>query len=165
MGFSSRLMLSITRLNRFSKSPRNCVPAIRLPRSSEKIFASLNGSGTFSSSISRARPYVIAVLPTPGSPIWRGLFFSLRHRICIVRSSSSSLPIRGFTPSSASLRQTANCCHTFSGKASDAASSASAACPSSSRYASFVCLTAAASSCKTVICCKSSACSIPCNCM
>ena len=38
---------------------------------------------------------MILVLPTPVSPIKRGLFFRRLANICDIRSSSSSLPIKG----------------------------------------------------------------------
>jgi hypothetical protein len=52
-------------------------------------------SGTSPSTILRARPSAIAVLPTPGSPTNSGLFFCRRQRIWMVRSSSLSRPITG----------------------------------------------------------------------
>ena len=57
-----------TAFRRFSKSPRYLVPATREPMSSEKIVASSSTSGTLPSTIIRARPSAIAVLPTPASP-------------------------------------------------------------------------------------------------
>jgi hypothetical protein len=52
-------------------------------------------SGTSFSTILLARPSAIAVLPTPGSPTNIGLFFCRLHKIWIVLSTSSFLPIRG----------------------------------------------------------------------
>ena len=71
------------------------MPASNAPMSSENTIASLRTSGTCSSAIRFAKPSAIAVLPTPGSPTYRGLFFVLLHRICIVLSTSNSRPIRG----------------------------------------------------------------------
>src|SRR5690348_13635823 len=63
--------------------------------SSEYTFASRSGSGTFSSMMRSARPSASAVLPTPGSPISKGLFLRRRHSTWTMRSSSSSRPISG----------------------------------------------------------------------
>ena len=52
-------------------------------------------SGTSPSTMRLARPSAIAVLPTPGSPTYSGLFLVRRHRIWMVRSISSSRPISG----------------------------------------------------------------------
>ena len=78
--------------------------------------AGLSTSGTSPSMILRASPSAIAVLPTPGSPTYSGLFFDRRHRICTVRSTSgirpisgSTLPVRAF-----SLRSTVNCLRALS---------------------------------------------------
>ena len=82
----------------------------------------------------------MAVLPTPGSPICRGLFFSLRQRICMVRSSSRSRPISGFLPSSSSPRQVAYCCQKpSSAKASSSSSSPCPQSPSSQASSSSLC--------------------------
>mmetsp|Transcript_4000 Transcript_4000/g.11702 ORF Transcript_4000/g.11702 Transcript_4000/m.11702 type:complete len:204 (+) Transcript_4000:173-784(+) len=58
-----------------------------------------------------ASPSAMAVLPTPGSPMSTGLFFCLRARIWMVRSSSSSLPTSGsMAPSAAAfVRSLPNC--------------------------------------------------------
>src|SRR5690606_40125012 len=45
------------------------------------------------STIRRAKPSTIAVLPTPGSPIRIGLFFVFLDKILITRRISSSRPI------------------------------------------------------------------------
>ena len=51
-----------------------------------------------------ARPSVMAVLPTPASPTWMGLFLSLRQSTWTVRSISASRPITGSSlPSRADL--------------------------------------------------------------
>ena len=47
------------------------------------------------STMRRARPSAMAVLPTPGSPTNSGLFLDRRQRIWIVRSTSSRRPING----------------------------------------------------------------------
>ena len=52
----------------------------------------------------RARPSTSAVLPTPASPTYSGLFLRRRHRISTVRSISTRRPISGsIRPSIASL--------------------------------------------------------------
>ena len=104
MAFPSCAAPSIIILMRFSKSPRNCVPATSVPRSNRYIRLPFRRSGTRPSFISRASPYTSAVLPTPGSPTCSGLFFSLRHNTCIVRSSSRWRPISGLRPSICSFR-------------------------------------------------------------
>src|ERR1700679_2917361 len=43
----------------------------------------------------RAKPSAIAVLPTPASPTYSGLFLRRRHRISMVRSISSLRPMSG----------------------------------------------------------------------
>ncbi len=63
--------------------------------SSEKIVLLTSTSGTSPSTMRLARPSAIAVLPTPGSPTYSGLFLVRRHRIWIVRSISVSRPISG----------------------------------------------------------------------
>ena len=64
-------------------------------RSSEITRLPSRASGTDSSTIARARPSTIAVLPTPASPISTGLFFVRRLRISMVCSISSTRPITG----------------------------------------------------------------------
>ena len=86
---------SITCLMRFSKSPLNCVPATIVPISIIYTLAPLRRWGTSPRSIIAVSPYTRAVLPTPASPTCSGLFLSLRHNTCIVRSSSSLRPISG----------------------------------------------------------------------
>ena len=85
----------MTALNRSSKSPRNRVPARSAPVSSEKTSAPSSRSGTSSPRSRVASPSASAVLPTPASPTNTGLFFRRRHRISIVRCSSSARPISG----------------------------------------------------------------------
>ena len=93
-----------------SKSPRYFVPAIILARSSETIVFSFITKGTFPSTILWASPSIMAVFPTPGSPIKIGLFFVLLKRIWITLSTSSSLPITGsiFPASAISFKFLAN---------------------------------------------------------
>src|SRR5512143_442967 len=52
-------------------------------------------SGTELSTMRRASPSAMAVLPTPASPTSRGLFLRRRHSVWITRSSSWSRPMRG----------------------------------------------------------------------
>ena len=80
---------------RSSKSPRYLVPATILVKSSVKSVLFSKISGTFLVAILCAKPSIIAVLPTPGSPIKQGLFLLRRQRIWIIRSISLSLPITG----------------------------------------------------------------------
>ena len=65
---------AMTAFRRASKSPRNLLPASSAPMSSAKMRRSENAGGTSPSSIRRARPSAIAVLPTPASPTRIGLF-------------------------------------------------------------------------------------------
>ena len=85
----------ITDFRRSSKSPRYLVPANKDPMSSEYIVVSVNISGVSPEIIFTANPSAIAVLPTPGSPTKIGLFFRLRHKICIHLSTSWPRPIKG----------------------------------------------------------------------
>ena len=78
-----------------SNSPRNLAPAIRAPISSDRMRLFRNPSGISLLTMRCARPSMIAVLPTPGSPIRTGLFLVLRCNIWIVRRISSSRPITG----------------------------------------------------------------------
>ena len=52
-------------------------------------------SGTSPSTMRRARPSTIAVLPTPGSPMSTGLFFVRRDSTWMTRRISSSRPMTG----------------------------------------------------------------------
>ena len=81
--------------NLSSNSPLNFAPAIISPRSKENIFFNFKESGTSSFTILKANPSIIAVFPTPGSPIRTGLFLVLRERTWILLLISSSLPITG----------------------------------------------------------------------
>ena len=97
-----------TALSRSSNSPRYFAPATSAPMSSatRRLFFSV--SGTSPSTIRRASPSTIAVLPTPGSPMSTGLFFVRRESTCITRRISSSRPITGSSlPRRAMLGQVA----------------------------------------------------------
>ena len=98
-----------TPFRRSSNSPWYFAPAIRAPISREYITLLLRFSGTSPSTILRAIPSEIAVLPTPGSPTRIGLFFVLRLSIWRTRRISSSLPMTGssFPADACSLRFTA----------------------------------------------------------
>ena len=87
----------ITAFSRSSKSPRYRVPASSAPMSSEKIVVSASTAGVSPSTILRASPSAIAVLPTPGSPTSSGLFFRRRQSTWMHRSTSRSRPISGST--------------------------------------------------------------------
>ena len=52
-------------------------------------------SGTSPSTMRRARPSTMAVLPTPGSPMRTGLFLVRRDSTWITRRISSSRPMTG----------------------------------------------------------------------
>ncbi len=86
-----------TAFRRSSNSPRYLAPATSAPKSRDKSFFPFKLSGTSSLIIRCASPSIIAVLPTPGSPMSTGLFFVRRDRICTVRLISSSRPITGST--------------------------------------------------------------------
>ena len=84
-----------TAFNLSSNSPLNFAPAINAPKSNDINLDSFKFSGTSPRIILCARPSIIAVLPTPGSPINTGLFFVFLFKTCITRLISSSLPITG----------------------------------------------------------------------
>ena len=86
--FSSAFMRS-------SNSPRNFVPAMREPMSSERTRRPFSPSGTSPSTMRWASPSTIAVLPTPGSPMSTGLFLVRRWSTWTVRRISSSRPMTG----------------------------------------------------------------------
>ena len=86
-----------TFFNLSSNSPRYLAPAISDAISSSQIVLSFNDAGTSPLTIRCARPSIIAVLPTPGSPINTGLFLVLRESIRVILRISSSLPIIGST--------------------------------------------------------------------
>ena len=78
-----------------SNSPRYLVPATKVPISKRKRRFPLSLSGTFHSLILWANPSTIAVLPTHGSQMSRGLFFVLRRSVYITWSISFSRQIIG----------------------------------------------------------------------
>ncbi len=80
---------------RSSNCPRYLVPATTLVISSAIIRLLNNVCDTFRSLMRCASPSIIALFPTPGSPINTGLFFFRRLRICARRSISLSLPTTG----------------------------------------------------------------------
>ena len=84
-----------TAFRRSSNSPRYLAPATIDPRSRLMRRLCLRPSGTSPSTIRRARPSTIAVLPTPGSPMRTGLFFVRRESTWMTRRISSSRPITG----------------------------------------------------------------------
>ena len=84
-----------TALSRSSNSPRYLAPATMDDRSSEMRRLFFRLSGTSPSTMRRARPSTMAVLPTPGSPIRTGLFLVRRDSTWITRRISSSRPMTG----------------------------------------------------------------------
>ncbi len=69
---------------------------------------SLRPSGTSPSTMRRARPSTMAVLPTPGSPISTGLFLVRRDSTWMTRRISSSRPMTGSSlPAAGRLGQVA----------------------------------------------------------
>ena len=92
----------ITAFMRSSNCPRYFVPATKLAKSSVTTRLLNKILETFLLTILFAKPSAMADLPTPGSPIKRGLFFFLLLKICETRSISFSLPTTGSSfPSSA----------------------------------------------------------------
>ncbi len=84
-----------TALSRSSNSPRYLAPATMLARSSEMSRLLRRLSGTSPSTMRRARPSTMAVLPTPGSPMSTGLFLVRRDSTWMTRRISSSRPMTG----------------------------------------------------------------------
>ena len=86
---------SSTALRRSSNSPRNFAPASSAPKSNDinRLLRKLSGTSPFT--MRCANPSIMAVLPTPGSPIKTGLFFVRLDSTCTVRLISSSRPITG----------------------------------------------------------------------
>ena len=84
-----------TPFSRSSNSPRNLAPATMEARSRERSFLPFSPSGTSPSTMRRASPSTMAVLPTPGSPTSTGLFLVRRDRIWMTRRISSSRPMTG----------------------------------------------------------------------
>ena len=85
----------ITAFIRSSNCPRYFVPATRLAKSSVTTLLSKRILETFLWTILKAKPSTMADLPTPGSPINRGLFFFLLLNIWETRCISPSLPTTG----------------------------------------------------------------------
>ena len=85
----------ITAFIRSSNWPRYFVPATSDAKSKVTTRLLYNTRETFFSIMRSANPSAMADLPTPGSPISRGLFFFLRLRIWETRSISFSRPITG----------------------------------------------------------------------
>ena len=84
-----------TAFSRSSNSPRYLEPATIEPRSRATMRRFLSPSGTSPSTMRRARPSTMAVLPTPGSPMRTGLFLVRRERTWMTRRISSSRPMTG----------------------------------------------------------------------
>jgi hypothetical protein len=84
-----------TALSRSSNSPRYLAPATIEPRSRLMRRLCLSDSGTSPSTMRRARPSTMAVLPTPGSPMSTGLFLVRRDSTWMMRRISSSRPMTG----------------------------------------------------------------------
>ena len=84
-----------TAFNRSSKSPRYLAPANKAAMSKDKTFLPFRLSGTSPLTIRCAKPSIIAVLPTPGSPIKTGLFLVRRIKTWMTRRISSSRPMTG----------------------------------------------------------------------
>ena len=87
-----------------SNWPLYLVPATRLARSSDIILLLNKTLETFFLIILIASPSAIADLPTPGSPINRGLFFFLLLRIWDTLWISTSLPIIGSNSSFSAIK-------------------------------------------------------------
>ena len=85
-----------TALSRSSNSPRYFAPAtIDAEVERDERACSCRPSGTSPSTMRRARPSTIAVLPTPGSPMSTGLFLVRRDSTWMTRRISSSRPMTG----------------------------------------------------------------------
>ncbi len=78
-----------------SNSPRYFVPATIVAISKDKIRLFFRTSGTLPSAIILLNSSTIAVLPTPASPISKGLFLVLLQSISKTLLISFSLPITG----------------------------------------------------------------------
>ncbi len=92
----------ITAFIRSSNCPLYFVPATRLARSRVTTRLSKRIRDTLRCTIRSASPSAMADLPTPGSPIRRGLFFLRLLSICDTRSISLLRPTTGSSlPSSA----------------------------------------------------------------
>ena len=91
---------------RSSNCPRYLVPATRLAKSKVTTRLSYKIRDTLRCTMRSARPSAMADLPTPGSPISKGLFFLRLLRICDTRCISASRPTTGsnFPKSAISVR-------------------------------------------------------------
>ena len=95
---------SMAFLIRSSNSPRYLVPASIPPRSKVTTRLFFSSSGMLPLAIRWARPSIMALLPTPGSPMSTGLFFVRRDRIWMIRWISFSRPITGSSSPSRARR-------------------------------------------------------------
>ena len=102
--FFAAFTSAITALMRSSNWPRYFVPATMPGKSSEIMRLSARISGVVPLTMDCARPSMMAVLPTPGSPNNTGLFFVRRDNTCTTRDISLSRPMTG----SSSLRRQAS---------------------------------------------------------
>ena len=92
------LFFSISFITAFilsSNCPLYFVPATTLAKSRDMTLLLYSNLETFLSTILKANPSAIADLPTPGSPISKGLFFFLLLKIWDTLSISLFLPIIG----------------------------------------------------------------------
>ena len=99
---SIKSIISVFNFNSFmtafilsSNWPLYFVPATKLARSKVTTLLLYKILETFFCIILNAKPSAIADLPTPGSPISKGLFFFLLLNICDTLSISFSLPTTG----------------------------------------------------------------------
>ena len=90
--FSSSFIMAFSRS---SNCPLYLVPATNDARSRVTTLLLYNTRATFRCTIRNANPSAIALFPTPGSPISKGLFFLRLPNICDTRSISFSLPTTG----------------------------------------------------------------------
>ena len=85
-----------TALSRSSNSPRYLAPAtMRAQVEADRAACCFRLSGTSPSTMRRASPSTMAVLPTPGSPMSTGLFLVRRDSTWMTRRISSSRPMTG----------------------------------------------------------------------
>ena len=80
---------------RSSNCPRYLVPATSEAKSRVMTRLLYKIRETFFWTMRKANPSAMALLPTPGSPMSRGLFFLRRLSICDTRSISFSRPTTG----------------------------------------------------------------------
>src|SRR5450830_241245 len=84
-----------TDFNRDSNSPRILAPAIKAPTSKLSKRTDNSGGGTLPAAIAQANPSTTAVLPTPASPVNKGLFCRRRSKISVIVRISYSRPTTG----------------------------------------------------------------------